>query len=455
LEVDEEVCDDELTFIGCDGPLDMIDLYHFEDISLPTGSTINSIVVTAKSLSMYKVANTYKYKLLISPDGIDIYESPNLQVVNGGDDYSFWYEPWCSANWAWSSKPEDGQDLTEEYINDMQIGVKSSSPTVFTLNLYNCFANAAGDLTQLTPSAAPNWDCINDEIDCIGATTYVGSTTLSTWKYDLYNVYNHSEPGYCAIAYVEIDVRARSNWNGLAPDSKAKTCLKTHGTTYYGSETIIGNQDYWQVDVTTRYDTNPFTGAAWTWAEIADLQSGVGLYVGPNSTWARACYVGCHVYAYTPSQPWITTSQLYATVNYDLNEDVVCNLPKPEMVSVNHDVDSNALEFWSGNREVYATGRNSKKLQISGSMWDGCTDGILTCEEIINCIRAMGRRQTPITLSGMRYTNMNTEFNIISFSWKRITEKPNSYDWELVLEFKLGATEGGLGFTYTLPMELS
>jgi hypothetical protein len=101
------------------------------------------------------------------------------------------------------------------------------------------------------------------------------------------------------------------------------------------------------------------------------------------------------------------------------------------------------LNFWSGDREVYGLSRSSKGMTLSGLLWDGCTDGVSTCEDIIHCIRALGKLKQPINIAGLRYTYMNTDYltglainyNIISFGWKQVAKKTNTYEWQLELEF--------------------
>lgn len=115
----------------------------------------------------------------------------------------------------------------------------------------------------------------------------------------------------------------------------------------------------------------------------------------------------------------------------------VCYLPKPEWggIRVNQDIDTLGLNFWSGNRAVFTEGRSSKRTVLSGIMWDGATDGVSTCEQIIACVRALGKLQKSITIGGLRYSDLNTTYNIISFSWKQNLECINNYYWSLELEF--------------------
>jgi hypothetical protein len=68
-------------------------------------------------------------------------------------------------------------------------------------------------------------------------------------------------------------------------------------------------------------------------------------------------------------------------------------------------------------------------------MWDGCTDGTSTCEDIIHCVRALGKAKVAITISDLRYVDLNTNYNIISFSWKQQSECTNTYDLVLELEW--------------------
>jgi hypothetical protein len=138
--------------------------------------------------------------------------------------------------------------------------------------------------------------------------------------------------------------------------------------------------------------------------------------------------------------PEIRTTQLYVEVR--ATETVKCYLPKPVDLEVVQNINTNALNFWSGDREVYSLGRSSKRLMLSGLLWDGCTDGTSTCEDIIHCIRDMGKLKQPMNIAGLRYALLNNDtvtglpvnYNIISFGWKQILEKPNQYTWQLELE---------------------
>lgn len=119
---------------------------------------------------------------------------------------------------------------------------------------------------------------------------------------------------------------------------------------------------------------------------------------------------------------------------------ITCSLTSPEIISGNHNVETKALNFWSGNREVYAIGRTSKRTILSGKIWDYCVDGVSQCSLIINCIRNLAKTaasvQLPVLINGLYYTELNTFYNIISFDWTHIQELPlNVYEWKIELEF--------------------
>ena len=85
-------------------------------------------------------------------------------------------------------------------------------------------------------------------------------------KYDLYALSNHTtETG--EISYIKLYARCVSGSSGVAAIK-----IKTGGTEYTGSSMnlspVYTNYSY-------TWSTNPQTGAAWTWADIDDLQAGI------------------------------------------------------------------------------------------------------------------------------------------------------------------------------------
>lgn len=126
--------------------------------------------------------------------------------------------------------------------------------------------NAAGDVTQLTPSAGANYECV-DDIPTDGDTSYVSSPT--TDQYDLYNLEAFTPTGV-AISRVWAEARARKS---QADTRMLKFILKTHAVEYDGSSDLNLLTTHTQVRGTEQL-VNPNTSAAWIISELDDLQVG-------------------------------------------------------------------------------------------------------------------------------------------------------------------------------------
>ncbi len=147
-----------------------------------------------------------------------------------------------------------------------------------------------GDETGIdtkVPDTLANWNKVC-EVVADDATTYVhNSTDNSTWQRDLYAI--TSVLSKVKINSVTIYVRDRLN------NSSVKFCVKTHGVVYeYLSETSPGP---WFTESYT-WTENPYTGVAWTVAEVLAMQIGVALTGS------------------TDSPDWADVTQVYAEVDY-------------------------------------------------------------------------------------------------------------------------------------------
>jgi hypothetical protein len=128
-------------------------------------------------------------------------------------------------------------------------------------------ANAAGDVTQLTPSAGSNYQCV-DEVPPNGDTDYVSSATPG--QYDLYNIADYTPTAGSTIRRVWVESRSREE--SAAADT-IQLGVKSGGTEYWGTARAV----------TTTYDqyvgndlkVDPFDSVAWTEADIDGLQIGV------------------------------------------------------------------------------------------------------------------------------------------------------------------------------------
>ena len=173
--------------------------------------------------------------------------------------------------------------------------------------------NANGGVIQLTPYGATyNWDCVDDVTPDDNA-TYVYAA-LVAWQKDLYQLQDTSISG--TINWINVWVRCSgaSEWG----TPQGSTTLRTYDTDYNGSAFNISST--W-TNFYTQYSTNPYTGSAWTWAEINALQAGVQLY-SPNEKAMALC------------------TQVYIEVNYT---------PRVYYWSGSSWVAPTAIKYWTGS----------------------------------------------------------------------------------------------------------
>jgi prepilin-type N-terminal cleavage/methylation domain-containing protein len=121
----------------------------------------------------------------------------------------------------------------------------------------------------LDENCSPQWQCV-DEVTPDEDATYVKGDAL-TFKTDTYLADNHTtESGVIdsVIVYMRIQ--------GASSGKKARTTIITHGTQYDGTDIILSSVSTF-ANYSTTYVTNPFTGGAWSWSEIDNLEIGVSI----------------------------------------------------------------------------------------------------------------------------------------------------------------------------------
>ncbi|MCX6654140.1 MAG: PKD domain-containing protein, partial [Candidatus Bathyarchaeota archaeon] len=167
--------------------------------------------------------------------------------------------------------------------NYVEHSVTVSAPTPITIILR---PNAAGSTTEneARGSGSANWDRV-DEVTADDGTTYVRGDVDNTRQTDTYNVPDQSLTG--TITNVRIYIRSLENYD--RNDVYAWTAIRIGtGSIQYGTQ--IGTTTSWTnyyTDYATK--TGNLGSGAWTWADINNLQIGVGLQSHNSSgTWRYA-----------------------------------------------------------------------------------------------------------------------------------------------------------------------
>lgn len=137
--------------------------------------------------------------------------------------------------------------------------------------------NGAGSETNI-PIYAPdtgeaNWEDVDEET-ADDLTTCLRARDTTNWLRDLYDIPAHSV-GSGVINSVTIHFRWRSH---PEVSMSARSAVRTHSTTYDGTEKEVGaGGGYDWHDDTEAHTTNPYTGSAWTWSEIDAMEIGASI----------------------------------------------------------------------------------------------------------------------------------------------------------------------------------
>ncbi|MDH3890255.1 MAG: prepilin-type N-terminal cleavage/methylation domain-containing protein [candidate division Zixibacteria bacterium] len=127
---------------------------------------------------------------------------------------------------------------------------------------------AAGSAAELqTSGCGSNYQCV-DEVVSDSNVTYVESNSL-TYLRDIYAITDPSDTS-CSISSITVYMRARR----FVKDAHAQIVMRTNGTDYNGAEETL-TDDF--LDHSQLWVANPFTGVAWTWTELIDLEIGAQL----------------------------------------------------------------------------------------------------------------------------------------------------------------------------------
>jgi len=390
------------------------DLYELPDHTTETG-TINYVQIYARAKShSYPQSPDGVYKIILTDNACsNIYKSNDINLL--ADTYATYNKVWTTnprttAAWTWSD------------IDNLEIGVECSSPTITGISkTLTIRPNAAGTHTQLDKSGCTsNYECV-DETVADDATTQVYRTSGGGVKYDVYNLEDHTtETG--TITKIVVFAKMKYDLPGAGTDF-AKIRIRTGGLNYTSSAFTVAHD--WTLYSKT-WTTNPNTAVAWTWADIDALQAGIQFDDFAHAIRCTQVYVVVY-YTEAGINPQIRTTQCYAKINYD--EEITCTLNKPKQISVDHQQNIKMLNFWSGNRAVYGLTRSKRTMVLTGTQYgnDACTK--------IECVKNMGEAGNEITTADLGSSEFDSVFRIISFGWKKISDQPLRMDWILELEY--------------------
>lgn len=138
------------------------------------------------------------------------------------------------------------------------------------MGVLNIRPTAAGDSCEWQSqvgSACPNhWDNVEGEPP--SGSNPVNYASGDAWVTDLYNFANHTTEAD-GIIKIEVYLYAQPGWTVDRPSMKA--AIRIGGTTYEGSEITLTTLKWYDP---YEWAVNPYTGLAWTWTDIDNLQAG-------------------------------------------------------------------------------------------------------------------------------------------------------------------------------------
>jgi len=126
----------------------------------------------------------------------------------------------------------------------------------------------AGSYTELTHNGSSvNWSCVDEAVSDDNS-TYV-KPSGGSYGTDTYQTADPDDTS-CTVSSITIHINARK----FVKESYARVVLRTNGENYNGAE--IQLEDDFR-DYSHQWNTNPYTGSAWTWEEIYNMEIGVDM----------------------------------------------------------------------------------------------------------------------------------------------------------------------------------
>ena len=129
--------------------------------------------------------------------------------------------------------------------------------------------NGVGSRTEFNTGGgcSDNWECVDDEIPDENSTRV--RIRSSSYHTDTYSISDPSS-NPCNISGVTVYVRAQKLT--LFISGYVRPVINVGGIEYEGSEHTVTNS---YTDYSHQWNSNPFTGADWTWSDIENLEIGL------------------------------------------------------------------------------------------------------------------------------------------------------------------------------------
>jgi general secretion pathway protein G len=281
--------------------------------STGSGSTISKEIADATGDYLLNTINGTILDAVNDPPGVDYVDSIDIVITypNGaGGLASKTYSPDAAGAFTLDSIPVGSHTLRVIYTPDVdtlmrrltvlprhksQLSYRFASAYFGggggggTGGTYTLRPDGAGSITDLNLSGcATNYACVSEAVSDEDG-SYV-ERAASSYRTDVYSV--EDPPGSSGtIDGVTVYCRARKTQN----NGSIRPTIYVGVTEYNGTAQNL-NESY--ADYSYEWIVNPATGSAWTWAEITDLEAGVGLR-GQNTNFPAYCTQVWVVVAYT------------------------------------------------------------------------------------------------------------------------------------------------------------
>lgn len=417
VDENKDVPDDDATYVYSTNTSIVTDIYMLPNHTTEAG-IINYVQVFARAKSnLYNQAATGIYKLLVSTSAVT-YSSVDIDLTTDYTTYNkLWIQnPATSAAWTWAN------------IDDLKIGIACSSPSIIGFAASQTLRpNGVGTNTVIPsqwPASGDHFDKVDDVI-ADDADTYVINDTNggNTWKTDTYQMENLTGSG--TITDVTILHRSKS-WKNDNYYNSSKCVVYLNPSYLYGDDYF----SYWVYGTHSDTFTTKPGGGAWTFADVNNMEIGVSLHAVYESGYTSCTQIYAIVHYIADINPEIRTTQCYAMVNYTPST-TTCYLNMPTDYSFGSNYEIQKYNWWNTTRTTRALRRTSKTVSLSGMEYMSQTS---TPTARLKCVENMKDNGSPITLSGLADSNLNSTWIIREFKYDVSQDNSNVWKWDMTLE---------------------